>query len=134
MNEAGGTLPVVNVTLPHIVPLVQLLERDTIDTILSWEEIHADCGLDIVLAHLDTARLITEQCGLYRTTSESVMMGFHPDRGLLDMFRTETHLKLLWGCRGAEADRTERYPKFTELLNILSEKMEPSQLVSQNSA
>ncbi len=130
MDEGSSTLPLQNVTIPHIMPLIQLMERDLpdISTLLSWEGSKVDYGLDILLAHLDTARIITEQYGLYRVTGENVLRDFSADRAVSDVFKTELHLKLLWGAKGAVVNRTDRLNKFEQLLTILSERAEPSQI------
>ena len=127
MDEGGGSLPLQNISLPHVLPLVLLLERDLgdIKSSLSWEEGSSDFGLDILLAHLDTARVITQQCGLYRVTGENALQDFRPDKSVLDMFRTELHLKLLWGVKGAGVNRMDRYGKFSQVLAVLSQKVEP---------
>ena len=129
MDEGGGTLPLQNVSLPHIMPLMEVLNRELGDlrSITYWEQSHKDLGIDTVLAHLDTARIITEQCGLYRVTGENALRDFKPDRSVLDMFRTEMHLKLLWGAKGARVNQSDRYNKFTQVLVVLSEKVEPQE-------
>ena len=129
IDEGGGTLPLQNVSLPHIMPLMEVLDRELGDlrSITYWEQNHRDLGIDTVLAHLDTARIITEQCGLYRVTGENALRDFKPDRSVLDIFRTEMHLKLLWGAKGVTVNRSDRYSKFTQVLVVLSEKVEPQE-------
>ena len=129
MDEGGGSLPIQNVCLPHIMPLLEVLDREQGDlkSVANWERNQRDLGIDTVLAHLDTARIITEQCGLYRVTGENTLRDFKPDKSILDMFRTEMHLKLLWGAKGAAVNRSDRYGKFTQVLVVLSEKVEPQQ-------
>ena len=129
MDEGGGTLPLQNVSLPHIMPLMEVLDRELGDlrSISYWEQSHRDLGIDTVLAHLDTARIITEQCGLYRVTGENALRDFKPDRSVLDMFHTEMHLKLLWGAKGARVNQPDRYNKFAQVLVVLSEKVEPQE-------
>ncbi len=130
LNEASSMLPLQNICIPHILPLVEMLDRapNDLDTLWSWETGKNDFGLNILLAHLDTARIMTEQCGLYRTTAENILgTTFSPRRDMLDVFRTEMHLKLLWGARGACVNRNDRYAKFEEVLSVLSERAEPTQ-------
>lgn len=43
---------------------------------------------------------------------------------LLDMFRTEFHLKFLWGSRGASVSANDRHSKFEQVLTVMSEKCE----------
>lgn len=53
--------------------------------------------------------------------------GFHEQPDILDVFLTEFQMRLLWGSRGAEASREERYEKFDKVLTALSNRLEPSQ-------
>lgn len=50
---------------------------------------------------------------------------------LLEAFRTEFALRLLWGQSGAAADRQERYDKFDKILCVLSDKLEPVELIPE---
>ena len=125
MDEGGTSLPLQNVTVPHVLPLMELLEREhDLTTTTDWENSKADYGLDILLAHLDTARVITEQYGLYRVTAENLLQEFKPQPEFLDMFKTEFHLNLLWGAKGAGVNFHDRHNKFEQLLGVLSERAE----------
>jgi hypothetical protein len=64
LNDGSGLLPLQNVCIPDIAPLVVLLERNNDSTTmeLPWELSDPNSGLDILLTHLDTARLVTAQC------------------------------------------------------------------------
>lgn len=55
--------------------------------------------------------------------------GWEPIPELLEAFRTEFALRLLWGQSGAAADRQERYDKFDKILCVLSDKLEPMELI-----
>ncbi|XP_050397332.1 breast cancer anti-estrogen resistance protein 3 homolog isoform X3 [Patella vulgata] len=128
LNEGSSSLPLQNVCVPNINPLVYLLERD-LDSLLNeltWERNNPVAGLDMFLTHLDTARVIAAQVELYQITGSAVMADFHGDRDILDMFDTAFHLKLLWGARGASVNRKDRHRKFDQLLIILSERAEAS--------
>ena len=129
LNAGGSMLPLTNITVPHILPLVQLLELESASCFgdLPWEDGEGEGGLEAMLAHLDTARIVTAQYGLYRVTAENCLKDFIPSREITDMFRTELHMKLLWGNKGASAKRADRYHKFGLLLSALSERAEPSQ-------
>ena len=134
MDEAGSMLPLHNVTVPHIIPLVRLLTRPPCDLdapMMQWET-NGDLGIDIMLAHLDTGRVITENCRLYSVTGTNLMRTFCVDPHLRDMFRTETHLRLMWGAKGALVGAASRYAKFDEVLTVLSERLEPEKSVAPN--
>ncbi|XP_021361515.1 SH2 domain-containing protein 3C-like isoform X4 [Mizuhopecten yessoensis] len=127
LNDGSGLLPLQNVTIPDISSLVVLLERDDESLLdyLPWENADPNSGLDILLTHLDTARLITAQAGLYSVTGQALLNTFTPDTELLDVFRTEFQMKLLWGSKGASVERTLRLNKFEQLLAVLSNRAEP---------
>lgn len=71
-----------------------------------------------------------------RSDQMSVMLlckgGWKPIPELLEAFRTEFALRLFWGQSGAAADRQERYDKFDKILCVLSDKLEPEEVVPQH--
>lgn len=99
-------------------------DLDNIMDYLPWESSDPNAGLDIMLTHLDTARLITAQCGLYRVTTKSIFQNFEPDSELMEMFKTEFHLRILWGFKGSNVNRKDRQHKFEQLLTVLSDRAE----------
>lgn len=99
-------------------------DLDNIMDYLPWETSDPNAGLDIMLTHLDTARLITAQCGLYRVTTNSIFQNFEPDLELIEMFKTEFHLRILWGFKGSNVNRKDRQHKFEQLLTVLSDRAE----------
>lgn len=67
--------PLTNTTFPHIVPLVTLLERDEAltDNPEPWEA--SDSGVEVVMAHLEAARMVAHHGGLYHTNAEVKLQG-----------------------------------------------------------
>lgn len=67
--------PLSNTTFPHIVPLITLLERDTAlpDNPEPWENL--DNGVEVVMAHLEAARMVAHHGGLYHTNAEVKLQG-----------------------------------------------------------
>ncbi|XP_069093061.1 SH2 domain-containing protein 3C isoform X3 [Pleurodeles waltl] len=126
LNEGKEGSPLTNTTFPHIVPLIMLLERDSVlsDGAEPWESI--DGGVEVVMAHLEAARMVAHHGGLYRTNAEMKLQGFLPKAELLEIFSTEFQMRLLWGSRGAESSQAERYEKFAKVLTALSHKLEPA--------
>ncbi|XP_061460366.1 SH2 domain-containing protein 3C isoform X2 [Rhineura floridana] len=126
LNEGKEGPPLSNTTFPHIVPLITLLERDTalLENPEPWEDL--DNGVEVVMAHLEAARMVAHHGGLYHTNAEMKLQGFQPQPELLEVFSTEFQLRLLWGSRGAESSQTERYEKFNKVLTALSHKLEPA--------
>ncbi|XP_062593901.1 breast cancer anti-estrogen resistance protein 3 homolog isoform X2 [Saccostrea cucullata] len=128
LMDGSGLLPLQNVSVPDIAPLVFLLERDetSLTSYLPWELSDQNSGLDILLTHLDTARLITAQCGLYKVTAQNMMKSGKLEDIITDVFQTEFHLRMLWGAKGASVERKERQNKYEQLLSVLSNRAEPS--------
>uniref|UniRef100_A0A1B6CI19 SH2 domain-containing protein n=1 Tax=Clastoptera arizonana TaxID=38151 RepID=A0A1B6CI19_9HEMI len=138
MNECANP-QAPNTTIPHLIPFVLLQER-TLEDILgtntttistletsclsSWESSTSDFGLSTLFAHLETARKFGESINSFRRNSEIVLGDSKVDELLLDMFRTEFHLKFLWGSRGAVVSAPERHSKFEQVLTVMSEKCE----------
>ncbi|XP_011302789.1 breast cancer anti-estrogen resistance protein 3 isoform X2 [Fopius arisanus] len=139
MNECTNP-QAPNTTLPHLLPVALLGERgldDVLGTVAasglvaailsSWENSAPDCGLSIVWAHLEAARKLTESLPLFRRNAEIALEGSRSDELLLDAFRTEFHIKFLWGSRGAAVAPEERHLKFTQVLDAMFEKCTTSE-------
>ncbi|XP_025969620.2 SH2 domain-containing protein 3C isoform X1 [Dromaius novaehollandiae] len=126
LNEGKEGPPLTNTTFPHVVPLITLLERDDAlsDSPEPWES--TDNGVEVVMAHLEAARMVAHHGGLYHTNAEVKLQGFQGKAELLEIFSTEFQLRLLWGSRGAESSQAERYEKFDKVLTALSHKLEPA--------
>ncbi|XP_025915494.1 SH2 domain-containing protein 3C isoform X1 [Apteryx rowi] len=126
LNEGKEGPPLTNTTFPHVLPLITLLERD--DALSNspepWE--NTDNGVEVVMAHLEAARMVAHHGGLYHTNAEVKLQGFQGKAELLEIFSTEFQLRLLWGSRGAESSQAERYEKFDKVLTALSHKLEPA--------
>ncbi|XP_045469752.1 breast cancer anti-estrogen resistance protein 3 homolog isoform X3 [Harmonia axyridis] len=124
-----------NTTIPHLLPLVILLERGLEDfrstgdhnslssSGLGLREHNSqDFGLTALLNHLQAARKYVDQSANYLRNAEIVMAEARMDDITLGIFHTEFHLKFLWGSRGAVADATDRHSKFDQILTVMSEK------------
>lgn len=64
-----------NTSVPHIIPILSLLERGMAlgETLEPWES--AEVGVDVVMYHLEAARTIAHHGGIYRTNAESKVQG-----------------------------------------------------------
>nr|XP_020644310.1 breast cancer anti-estrogen resistance protein 3 isoform X2 [Pogona vitticeps]XP_020644311.1 breast cancer anti-estrogen resistance protein 3 isoform X2 [Pogona vitticeps] len=113
------------VTVPLLMPLVTLLERQAVvfDGMDMWENTDQSC--EIMLKHLATARLIAQNADTYSTNAERILAGFQPDDEMNEIFKTEFQMRLLWGSKGAQVNQSERYEKFNQILTALSRKLEP---------
>ncbi|XP_033209371.1 breast cancer anti-estrogen resistance protein 3 isoform X2 [Belonocnema kinseyi] len=134
MNECTNP-QAPNTTLPHLLPIALLGERgleDVLGTVspsgiaaailAPWEHSASDCGLSIVWAHLESSRKLTENLPLFRRNAEIALEGCRSDELLTDAFRTEFHIKFLWGSRGATVSPEERHIKFSQVLDAMFEK------------
>lgn len=140
MNECTNP-QAPNTTIPHLIPFILLQER-TLEDILSsaapavssletscltsWESSTSDFGLGTLFSHLETARKFGESVPTFRRNAEIVLGDSKVDDLLLDAFRTEFHLKFLWGSRGATVSPQDRHSKFEQVLTVMSQKCEPS--------
>jgi len=62
-------------SVPHIIPVLSLLERGmTAGEVLEpWES--AEVGVDVVMYHLEAARTIAHHGGIYRANTETKLQG-----------------------------------------------------------
>ncbi|NXF72800.1 BCAR3 protein, partial [Sclerurus mexicanus] len=117
--------PQNNVTVPLLMPLVTLLERQAVvfEGTELWES--SDQSGEVMLRHLGTARAMAQDADTYRRAAERALQGFQPDEELSEIFKTEFQMRLLWGSKGAQVNQSERYEKFNQILTALSRKLEP---------
>lgn len=148
---AASSPPVVCV--PLLLPLLTLMERPSItpEGAELWET--SDQGCDIMLRHLEAARDVAHKSQDYTSNAEKILQGiagsffislyldaffsainvplvcpsaeFQCDEDLLEVFKTDFQLRLLWGSRGASVNQSDRYSKFNLILTALSRKLEP---------
>ncbi|KAM3875951.1 breast cancer anti-estrogen resistance protein 3 [Diretmus argenteus] len=124
LYEGTASLPPV-VCVPLLLPLLTLMERPSITSEGAelWET--SDQGCDIMLRHLEAARDIAHDAHSYTVNAQKVLEDFQCDEDLLEVFKTDFQLRLLWGSRGATVNQSDRYSKFTLILTALSRKLEP---------
>ncbi|XP_028134652.1 breast cancer anti-estrogen resistance protein 3 homolog isoform X2 [Diabrotica virgifera virgifera] len=124
-----------NTTIPHLLPLILLLERNLNDFLTIndqnqlvqtslgfWEWNTQDFGIGTLLNHMEQARKYLEMCSAYQRNAEIVLGEARTDELTIDIFRTEFQLKFLWGSRGAFANANERHTKFEQVLTVMAEK------------
>ncbi|XP_066411397.1 breast cancer anti-estrogen resistance protein 3 isoform X2 [Molothrus aeneus] len=117
--------PQNNITVPLLMPLVTLLERQAVifEGMELWES--SDQSGEIMLRHLGAARLMAQHAETFRLRAQQLLQGFQPDEELSEIFKTEFQMRLLWGSKGAQVNQSERYEKFSRILTALSRKLEP---------
>uniref|UniRef100_UPI00398E7E59 breast cancer anti-estrogen resistance protein 3 isoform X2 n=1 Tax=Pristiophorus japonicus TaxID=55135 RepID=UPI00398E7E59 len=125
LNEAREEIPLSKTTVPLLMPLIILMERQfvTFEGTELWESIDQSC--EIMLKHLENARSITHNSAVYKTNAKRILADFESDEEMLETFQTEFAMRLLWGSKGAQVNQTERYEKFMMILTALSRKLEP---------
>ena len=128
-----------NTTVPDLHSAI-LLWKVTMDSLMADDDqvalpllnLHLPCtgpdfGLDLLASHMELIRSWSLNLPLYlRNSRKALEQVTTIDEILTDVFRTEFHLKFLWGSRGVSADREQRYVKFEQVLSVLSESREPS--------
>ncbi|XP_047674194.1 SH2 domain containing 3Cb isoform X2 [Tachysurus fulvidraco] len=126
MNDGKELCDPSEMTVPHVLPLLLLLEKSAVilEGSESWESLES--GMDTVLCHLNSARTIACHGETCCSNAMAKLQGFHEQPDTLEVFMTEFQMRLLWGSRGAEASREERYEKFDKVLTALSNRLEPS--------
>uniref|UniRef100_A0A3B4FVW5 Breast cancer anti-estrogen resistance protein 3-like n=1 Tax=Pundamilia nyererei TaxID=303518 RepID=A0A3B4FVW5_9CICH len=124
LYEGTASSPPV-VCVPLLLPFLTLMERPSIapDGVELWET--SDQGCDIMLRHLEAARNIARNAHGYTANAQKILQGFQCDDDLLEVFKTDFQLRLLWGSRGATVNQSDRYNKFNLILTALSRKLEP---------
>ncbi|XP_028260048.1 breast cancer anti-estrogen resistance protein 3 isoform X2 [Parambassis ranga] len=125
-NLYEGAVPSSDVVcVPFLLPLLTLLERPSItpEGAELWET--SDQGCDIMLRHLEAARDVAHNAQSYTANAKQILEGFQCDVDLLEVFKTDFQLRLLWGSRGASVNQSDRYSKFNLILTALSRKLEP---------
>ncbi|NWZ10989.1 BCAR3 protein, partial [Agelaius phoeniceus] len=123
-DEWTSDAPQNNITVPLLMPLVTLLERQAVifEGMELWES--SDQSGEIMLRHLGTARLMAQHAETFRRRAQQLLQGFQPDEELSEIFKTEFQMRLLWGSKGAQVNQSERYEKFSRILTALSRKLE----------
>uniref|UniRef100_A0A8D3DV04 Breast cancer anti-estrogen resistance protein 3 n=1 Tax=Scophthalmus maximus TaxID=52904 RepID=A0A8D3DV04_SCOMX len=121
----GTASPPAVVCVPLLLPLLTLMERPSVapEGAELWET--SDQGCDIMLRHLEAARDVAHNAQRFTANAQAVVQGFQTDDDLLEVFKTDFHLRLLWGSRGASVNQSDRFSKFNLILTALSRKLEP---------
>lgn len=118
MNECEDSPP-PNTTLPHILPAVTLLMQ-TGTEIERNSSNSPDYGLTILSAQLELARQFPANLSLYERNARVATFNIPHQSHLQDLFRTEFHVKFLWGARGALTNMAERHSKLQEILTAMA--------------
>ncbi|XP_041033294.1 breast cancer anti-estrogen resistance protein 3 homolog isoform X1 [Carcharodon carcharias] len=124
LNEGKAELPLQNITIPHILPIITLMERQSVSDVMeTWDNIDQSCTM--LLKTLEAARTVTLNAATYRANAEAKLKDFQAKDELLEAFKTEFALKLFWGASATEVSQNEGYEKFDKILSALSRKLEP---------
>ncbi|XP_059148901.1 breast cancer anti-estrogen resistance protein 3 homolog isoform X2 [Physella acuta] len=126
LNDGSSDLPLNNESIPYITPVCLLLERDVDSVLLEyfWEHGLDPVGsaIDVLLTHLDTARVIASHGILFRTKGQAVMSQMTQDSQLSQIACPEFHMLVMWGEKGWGARRRDRVEKLEQILTLLSHK------------
>lgn len=70
---------------------------------------------------MESARKFSENVATYRRNAEIVLGDCSRNEELIiDTFKTEFHMKFLWGSRGAMSPAVDRHHKFEQILTVLA--------------
>ncbi|XP_017858305.1 PREDICTED: breast cancer anti-estrogen resistance protein 3 homolog isoform X2 [Drosophila arizonae] len=139
MNEASNP-QAPNTTVPHVLlyallidrPILDIIDHSNVDErpalyntcIAPWESKADDFGMTINFQHLDASRGFLKNLDLYRKNAKIIMeeASTRLDELLADAFRTEFHVKFLWGSSGATAKPEDRHGKLEKVLTLMADK------------
>ncbi|XP_027008793.1 breast cancer anti-estrogen resistance protein 3 homolog isoform X2 [Tachysurus fulvidraco] len=119
LNEGDDSVVSGPLSLPHMVPLLKLMEGE--DGVENSER-----GCQLLYNILQTSRHTANHANDYQQHAHTLLSGWELIPELLEVFHTEFALRLFWGHAGAKAGKTERYEKFDKILTALSNKLEPA--------
>nr|XP_055096203.1 SH2 domain-containing protein 3A isoform X11 [Symphalangus syndactylus] len=118
LDEGAGPCDPGEVALPHVAPMVRLLEGEEVAGPL-------DESCERLLRTLHGARHMARDAPKFRKVAAQRLRGFRPNPELREALTTGFVRRLLWGSRGAGAPRAERFEKFQRVLGVLSQRLEP---------
>ncbi|KAH8381206.1 hypothetical protein KR200_009953, partial [Drosophila serrata] len=139
MNEASNP-QAPNTTVPHVLLYALLIDRPVMDIInhsniddrpalyhtciAPWESKADDFGMTINFLHLDASRGFLKNLDLFRKNAKVILeeASTRLDELLADAFRTEFHVKFLWGSSGATAKAEDRHSKLEKVLTLMADK------------
>ncbi|KAH8297904.1 hypothetical protein KR018_000506 [Drosophila ironensis] len=139
MNEASNP-QAPNTTVPHVLLYALLIDRPVMDIlnysnvddrptlyhtcIAPWESKADDFGMTINFQHLDASRGFLKNLDLYRKNAKIILeeASTRMDELLTDAFRTEFHVKFLWGSAGITAKAMDRHSKLEKVLALMADK------------
>ncbi|XP_015907786.2 breast cancer anti-estrogen resistance protein 3 homolog [Parasteatoda tepidariorum] len=81
-----------------------------------------DFGLQLLADHLETGRNIMQQFPLFRMNGNMSLTNIGYDNTVLDIFRTEFHMRTLWGYRGSVVCHEDRHNIFRKVVYSLYQK------------
>nr|XP_037850525.1 SH2 domain-containing protein 3A isoform X3 [Chlorocebus sabaeus] len=118
LDEGAGPCDPGEVALPHVAPMVRLLEGQEVAGPL-------DESCERLLRTLHGARHMARDAPKFRKVAAQRLRGFRPNPELREALTTGFLRRLLWGSRGAGAPHAERFEKFQRVLGVLSQRLEP---------
>lgn len=123
--SSGAPSPFPGVCLPYVVPLVRYMEMTPDEILHDWAHPEVDLGLEIMLAHLDSGRYITQQLDdfLKETASRLQTKEFALDYQIMKYFQENLNVG---NVLGVGPDSANQANKLKTLLQWLSENAENS--------
>ncbi|XP_049732549.1 SH2 domain-containing protein 3A isoform X2 [Loxodonta africana] len=118
LDESTGPCQPGEVALPHVAPVVRLLEGEELPG-------QPDESCEQLLRTLSGARRMARDAPKFREVAAQRLRGFQLNPELKEALTTSFLRRLLWGSRGAQAPQAQRLEKFQRVLSTLSQRLEP---------
>ncbi|XP_006896478.1 PREDICTED: SH2 domain-containing protein 3A [Elephantulus edwardii] len=118
LDESARPCAPGEVALPHVAPLVRLLEGEE-----PPGPPYESC--ERTLRTLSEARRTARDAPRFRAAAAQRLRGLQVNAELRETLTTGFMQRLLWGSRGAGAPRAQRLEKFQLVLSTLSQRLEP---------
>ncbi|XP_006869072.1 PREDICTED: SH2 domain-containing protein 3A [Chrysochloris asiatica] len=118
LDESTGPCVPGLVALPHVAPVVRLLEGEEIPG-------SPDESCEQLLRTLSAARCIARDAPRFHEVAAQRLRGLQLNPKLREALTTSFLKRLLWGSRGAGLPQAVRLEKFQRFLSTLSQRLEP---------
>nr|BAA24828.1 HrSH2 [Halocynthia roretzi] len=88
-----------------------------------WWENRPNESFDSLLGHMNSGRLLIQHLDDFKKNANSKLVDFKEYPKVREMFTTDFQMRLLFGYRGAESLRFDRYQKFDKIITAMLRHM-----------
>ncbi|XP_076822388.1 breast cancer anti-estrogen resistance protein 3 homolog [Clavelina lepadiformis] len=153
LDEGKAQFNLELVCIPHLLPVLRYLEnpltgiphsspsklsnfsqspsskvetdytlKPSVDNALWWQNLPDD-SFDTLLAQLSLAREIMKSCLIFRKNSTNKLRDVDKKMKFHEMFTTDFQLRLMWGYKGVDSPKKERYEKFDKVITLMAKRI-----------